>query len=265
MGREVAGSSPAVAPQKIEQTEHEKRNILASRFRSCSRHHSSSIYGLVINTTPRGRETPRISHHINRKPAANLLHAVNLAERLGRPLNTLATINFALTDCPAEEVSRRFEKLRDNHFAPWLRRCGRRENLAGPPTFVWVIENAGGCVNAHWLLHIPADRAADFLRRLPTWLERVAGAINDPDRVIDIKTAHTPKGAIKYMVKGIDPIYAPLYRIRPSEQGIVHGNRSNFSRCLGPRVRKMLQAEGKMPRTRRIGLPRTVNDAMKGT
>lgn len=100
-------------------------------------------------------------------------------------------------------------------------------------------------------------RFKDFEARLPLWLAKVAGGINS-DNAIDIKRARTPKGAAKYMVKGMDPIYAPLYRIEASEQGIVHGNRSNFSRCLGPSVRKRLQAEGNMPPTRRIGLPRHV-------
>lgn len=125
--------------------------------------------------------------------------------------------------------------------------------MAGPPTFVWVIENAGGCLNVHWLVHLPQGRIQDFETRLSLWLDRVSGPV-DSDEAIQIKRARTPKGAVKYMVKGMDPIYAPLYRIDASEQGLVHGNRSNFSRCLGPAVRKRMQAEGRMPPTRRIGL-----------
>lgn len=58
------------------------------------------------------------------------------------------------------------------------------------------------------------------------------------------------------MLKGIDPLYGEIYRIRPSDQGEVVGNRSNFSRSLGPSVKKALQAAGQMKPTRRIGLPR---------
>jgi hypothetical protein len=36
------------------------------------------------------------------------------------------------------------------------------------------------------------------------------------------------------MLKGLDPIYAPLYGVRHVPQGVVHGKRSGFSRCLGP-------------------------------
>lgn len=197
----------------------------------------------------------RRTHFINRKPAANLLHAVNVAEILGRSLNYLATINFAHTACPPEKASEVFEKLRDNYFGPWMRRCGPQGRKEPPPTFIWTMENAGGCVNAHWLVHLPDGRIEDFRKRLPIWLEKVAGDVA-PEQAIDIRKAPTPRGAVKYMIKGIDPFYAVLYGIRQSDQGEVIGNRSNFSRSLGPAVKKALQAEGKMKPTRRIGLPR---------
>lgn len=95
----------------------------------------------------------------------------------------------------------------------------------------------------------------DFKERLPAWLEKVTGGVHCPS-ALHIRTAKTPRGAVKYMVKGIDPIYAELYRIEHSDQGKVIGNRSNFSRCLGPSTRRRLQADGRMRPTRRIGLPR---------
>lgn len=198
----------------------------------------------------------RLTNWINRKPAANLLHAVNVAEILDRSLNYMVTINFAHTDCPAELVSERFEKLRDNYFGPWLRRCGPPGRKEPPPTFIWTLENSGGCLNAHWLVHLPAGRIEDFKARLPIWLGKVAGEVFALDQAIHIRKAPTPRGAVKYMIKGIDPFYAPIYGIRQSDQGEVVGNRSNFSRSLGPAVKKALQAEGKMKPTRRIGVPR---------
>ncbi|MGO7323450.1 hypothetical protein GUK30_32805 [Rhizobium leguminosarum] len=173
---------------------------------------------------------------------------------MGRGLNYFVTLNFLHTDCPPEEVSARFEKLRDNYFAPWLRRCGPPGRKEPPPTFVWALENSGGCLNAHWLVHLPAGRIEDFKARLPCWLAKVAGEV--VEGAIHIRKALTPRGAIKYMIKGIDPFYAEVYRIRPSDQGEVVGNRSNFSRSLGPSVKKALQAAGRMKPTRRIGLPR---------
>lgn len=168
------------------------------------------------------------------------------------------TINFGQTECPPEDVSAAFEKLRDNHFGPWLRRNAPKDRKEGPPTFIWSLENASGYLHAHWLVHIPTDRIQDFIRRLPLWLEKVAGQIASSEAAIHVRAAPTPRGAVKYLIKGIDPMYAPLYGIRQSDQGKVMGNRSNFSRCLGPSVRKRLQEEGSMKPTRRIGLPRKI-------
>ncbi len=208
---------------------------------------------MVEKETPSSEPAPRRSRYINRKPAANLLHAVNVAECLGRPLNTMVTFNFAHTACAAETESRKFELLRDNYFVPWLRRVRKGVAPSGPPTYIWVMENANGCPNAHWLLHIPKERLADLQAKLPQWLAAVTGTVYD-DQAIDVRAAPKPKGAAKYMTKGIDPLYAPLYRINWSDQGEIVGNRSNFSKCLRPSVRKHLQQTGQMPPTRRIGL-----------
>jgi len=199
-----------------------------------------------IETKPWGAPPPsRVSHYINRKPASNLLHAINLAATLGRPLNQFVTLNFGHTSCPEALASRQFERLRDNHFGPWLRRGG--QGPGGPPTFVWVIENGGGCLAIHWLVHIPPGRLADFKKRLPKWLTTVAGAVRCASAV-HVRHAPTPAGAGKYMVKGIDPAYAAFYRIRSVPQGAVTGKRSGFSRCLGPTVRRRLQDGGQLPK-----------------
>jgi hypothetical protein len=205
-----------------------------------------------IETRYGGWRPQRISHIINRKPGAHLLNAINLAQRIGRKLNHFVTLNFDHTDCPPEAASRQFEKLRDNYFGPWLRRDGPQPPT--PPTFVWSIENEGACA-AHWLVHIPDGRLADFKRRLPAWLNAVAGEVRCPS-AIHTRDAPTPGGAGKYMVKAIDPVYAPLYGIRHVPQGVVHGKRSGFSRCLGPSVRRRMQQAGEMPPLRKLGLPR---------
>ncbi|OWK25020.1 hypothetical protein AJ87_14755 [Rhizobium yanglingense] len=153
-------------------------------------------------------------------------------------------------------MSDRFERLRDNHFGPWLRRCAPEGRKEAPPTFVWSIENSGGCLHAHWLVYVPAGRIEDFKRRLPVWLEKVTGEVTDMDAALHVVKAHTPKGAIKYLMKGLDPFYASAYGINASDQGEVIGNRSNFSRSLGPSIKKALQAEGRMKPTRRLAVPR---------
>jgi hypothetical protein len=159
----------------------------------------------------------RISAHINRKPASNMAHAVRVADALGLRLNQLVTFNFARTACPDHLVSRQFQKLRDNHFGKWLARKGKSQPR--PPCFVWSIENSGGCLNVHWLVHIPEGRVHDFRSRLHTWLEAVSGEVACTT-AIHVRHAPAPQGAVKYMSKGIDPLYAPFFRIRHVPQGL---------------------------------------------
>jgi hypothetical protein len=196
--------------------------------------------------------TPRVSVHINRKPAGNIHHAIRLAEHLGVPLNTFVTINYALTSCQPEHVSRSFETLRRNYFTPWLRRPPARLKVAASPSaYIWVLEAAGGNVALHWLINIPPKRAADFASRLFDWLAAV-GAIVSAPCAVQIKSAPRPRGLGRYLLKGIDPVYAPFYGVNPVPQGKVSGRRSGFSRCLGPSVRARLIATGEIVRQRRF-------------
>jgi hypothetical protein len=203
-----------------------------------------------IPTTLSAPKKYRVTHHINRKPAGNLYHAVRIAEAVGTPLNTFVTINFALTDCPPLDVSDRFEALRCDHFGPWSRRPPRKlKRERDPCAYVWVLENAGGCVNLHWLVHVPADRNADFANRLLwKWLPAIGVQITDAAAVL-IEPATKPKVLAYYLLEGINPPYAGFYGVKfPSPQGSIIGKRSGFSRSLGPTVKERLRFEGQYRR-----------------
>ena len=45
-------------------------------------------------------------------------------------------------------------------------------------------------------------------------------------------------GAKRYILKGMDPHFARIWKIRPSPQGNIVGRRSGFSRSLGPAARR---------------------------
>ena len=172
---------------------------------------------------------------IRRQQATNFAPAIRLAEKLVHPLNQFVTLNFNHTACPPEAASAVFARLRDNHFGPWVRRPPRRSGLTGStPAFVWVIENTNGHTAAHWLLHVPPPRLADFTAKFPQWLHSVTGGLTCAVSSIDIRAAYRPFGARKYMLKGIDPAFADFYGIRHVPQGLVHGKRCGFSRSLGP-------------------------------
>lgn len=175
----------------------------------------------------------RRSHFIRRQQATNIKPAIRLAEKLNTPLNRFVTINFNHTDCDADAVSVAFASLRER-FTRWFRGVMRAEGIERKAAFIWVIENAGGQVAVHWLVHVPDTLLGDFSTRLSRWLEKVTGGIHCCESAINIKPAHTPLGAGKYMMKGIDPVFADFYRIRHIPQGLVYGKRCGFSQNLGP-------------------------------
>lgn len=200
---------------------------------------------MVETQTRDGGSLQRQTYFINRKPASNMAHAVRVAEQLGLPLNRMVTFNFRDTACPEELVSQRFRRLRDNYFGKWLARKGSGD--VRPAAYVWSIENSNGCINVHWLLHIPRGRLQDFQARLPDWFSAVAGQVTS-NTAIDERAAPRPQGATKYMSKGIDPGFAEFFRIRHVPQGVVHGKRAGTSKALGPGARRHLEETGQMPR-----------------
>lgn len=186
----------------------------------------------------------RTSSHINRKPAANIHHAVRIADHLGIPLNRWVTINFSLTESAGRDASFQFARLRKDYFGKWVTRPAVGSAFSPvPPTFVWAFEHGGGHLAVHWLVHVPPGRFTEFGLRLSSWVEVVAGKAVSP-RTINVKPATTPRGACKYMLKGIDPAYASFYGIDHSPQGRVDGRRSGMSRNLGPAVKRRLQELG---------------------
>jgi hypothetical protein len=178
----------------------------------------------------------RCTQHIGWRQARNFLEAIRYADKrlaqLGRPLNTFVTLNFDHTDCPPEQVSARFEKLRDNHFVRWL-----RYRRAVPAHYVWALENQGGDTHVHWVVHVPKPLRAAFDAKLPEWLTRVAGTIRCHESAIKIEPVWNLRGLARYLLKGMDSRYAPRYSVRHVPQGLVHGKRCGVSKSLGPSAR----------------------------
>ncbi|TXJ07803.1 MAG: hypothetical protein E6Q29_09655 [Alicycliphilus sp.] len=174
----------------------------------------------------------RLSHHIRRQQATNIKPAIRLAEKRETPLNHFVTINFTHLECDEATVSDVFAAIRER-FGRWLRGGSAKEKRRAA-AFVWVIENGGGHLAAHWLVHVPDSRRADFEARLLGWVSKETGVADIEGTALDVKFARTPLGAGKYMMKGIDPAFAAFYGITHVPQGQVHGKRCGFSQSLGP-------------------------------
>ncbi len=197
----------------------------------------------------------RQSDLIRQIPSRNIHLGVRLARTIGLDLNLFVTFNFSLTSCDPECADRAFAQLRTT-FRKWATRPPKtRVMLATPPTFVWVIENPNNCLNAHWLVHVPRERQAEFRRNLPKWFETAVGEVYS-DRAIKVKPVTNAEGLKAYLLKGLHPGLARMFGIRHVNQGWVFGRRAGHSKNLGPvQVKKWRDLQLFPPARRWVNYP----------
>jgi hypothetical protein len=175
----------------------------------------------------------RQSDLIGYNPSRNIHLGIRLASMIGLDLNLFVTFNIGLTACNPEFADRAFAKLRAA-FGKWANRPAKAQTMTAiPPTFVWVIENPNECLNAHWLVHVPQKRQAEFRRNLPKWLEAAMGEVYS-EKAIKVKPITSAEGLKAYLLKGLHPALARTFGIRHEYQGWVFGRRAGHSRNLGP-------------------------------
>lgn len=178
----------------------------------------------------------RISHFIKRRPAVNIHHAARYSQKIGLPLNRFVTINFDLTTCASGCASHAFRKLLTQRFAPWLRRSSDVKRSI-PPTYVWTIECGGRQTAVHWLVHVPRGIYQAFDRKLSDWLASLLDEPPEPQAIM-VKPIYNLTGLRRYLLKGVDPVWAKHLGVRHVDQGMTVGKRSGFSRNLGPAARQ---------------------------
>ena len=177
----------------------------------------------------------RISTRINRRPAVNIHHARRCATVWGFPLNTHVSLNLSQCGFSERDAVRMFRKLISERFSPWLRRNAANDNGL-TPTYVWTVEAPHGKVGSHWLLHLPGHLVPAFSRKVLSWLEGLGATVTST--AVKITKVDNPIGMGRYILKGIDPVWAKHLAVHPVPQGQVIGKRSGFSRNLGPAARK---------------------------
>jgi len=176
----------------------------------------------------------KVSEYIRHRPSRNIHHAISFANTRNLPLNRFVSINFSLTDCPAEKTDIAFRHLRE-FFTKWTSRPHKKASaLAAPPTFVYSIENQNEVLNAHWLVHVPPPRHAEFAAKLGLWLNKATGGVYDEQRAIHIQSVTSARAVGKYMLKGLHPSMAENWDIRAEYCGRVTGRRAGHSQNLGP-------------------------------
>ncbi|WP_129586393.1 hypothetical protein [Sphingomonas montana] len=212
---------------------------------------------MTMNERARRRSTSCIS----RGSAAKLHHAwrfidevnggtqsgqalAKASQMLGMSLNVFITINYGNTTSKVD----RFDELRRDRIAPWLRKCSIKLRRQIAPTYVWVRENVAGS-HVHCAIHIPVELMVEFLHLLPRWISSLENRVEGEKcrsssfapaslAVVQTKPVTKSVGLRRYFLKGIDPNWQKQYGVQAISQGIVDKRRSGYSRNLGPTARK---------------------------
>jgi hypothetical protein len=204
----------------------------------------------MVFTSPFAHQRKQ-SEYIRPRPSRNVHHAITLANVKGLPLNRFVSLNFALTDCPEKETDVAFRRVRE-FYTKWVHRPHKKARAhAAPPTFVYCIENQSGVLNAHWLVHVPMARHAEFPAKLAVWLTKATGRVYDELKAINIKSVTSARGAGKYILKGLYPSMARNWDIEAEYCGWVTGRRIGHSQNIGPVEMERMILAGQFPRPKR--------------
>lgn len=193
----------------------------------------------------------RTSTKIGQKAAQSIYYSPEQAERIGYPLNIFVTINFAQTKCPQEYETKVFSKLRRDKYNKWVTRPTKIAGQAAAPTYAYAFENSRDGlaihhandnkeqnVHVHWLVHVPKHRLHEFEAELWKWVEELCGGILEAN-AINIQHENNANNRRKYMLKGTDAMWAPIYAAVAKPQGSIVGTvRASTSRNIGPKVRR---------------------------
>lgn len=181
------------------------------------------------------------SHHIRSRAASRFFKATKFSEGQARSLNRLVTLNLSHTACPEQAASSAVAAL-IGKFSRWLRHQSRKaEGIGlpgfGPPLYGAVFEAPKGIHHVHWLVYVPPELEKLFVKTLPKWLEKTAGAVVKPSGAISIKPIKTIMALSRYCMKGVEKHHAKRCFVRPIDQGVTWGKRVMISRGLGAKAR----------------------------
>lgn len=173
--------------------------------------------------------------HVARRSAENVLHSIRFARDLNQPFNRFVTIDFSSLGIEEEAAGPLFIKLRQCVSRWW--RYERKKNPALPELFHnYCHANPAGRRHVHWLLSVPDDMTAAFDKTVEDRLLKLTqlDALGD---ALHMQKATAPGNAGKYMMKGIDPMFAGYLHIQHVDEGVVTGRRTGVSRNIGRTAR----------------------------
>lgn len=178
------------------------------------------------------------SYFIGRKAAQTLYYIDQHAARIGRPINTHITINFACTGCDPRKAVKAFAKIRQNHFAKWTQRLPLRyrheatgayafENYRDGIVYMTMEPGDPHNVHVHWAIHLPPGCLLKFEEKLLKWVARCCNGIVASNAVM---ITERPAAVLRsYLLDGCDPRWAQMYRATAEPQGLIVGGRRSGS------------------------------------
>jgi hypothetical protein len=175
----------------------------------------------LTSTSKRGRG--KTSRYISKHQGSNLIAALEFANVIGYSLNISIDISWVFFSGSVDDRRR---------FARWQQRLSKWTSRRDfPLTMIWTREvGKRGGVHTHVLLHIPPwlMESGDFQRDFRRALERAfepEGGPHDAARAINVQSAYSPEGKLRYNLKGIDPKHERELGVQASDQGVLEGKR----------------------------------------
>ena len=195
--------------------------------------------GEAIPTSASKKRTRRRkpTRYISKRQATNLIAALEFANVIGCPLNVCVDIAWVFFSGTLDDRTR---------FARWQQRLSKWTTRRDfPLTMIWTREvGKGGGVHTHVLLHIPPwlMESGDFQRDFRRALERAFEPEGGPHdaRALNVQSAYSPDGKLRYNLKGIDPRHAKEVGVA-TFQGDLEGKRVGCTENISARARKKLQ------------------------
>jgi hypothetical protein len=168
---------------------------------------------------------------ISKRQVDNFFQATNHAAHYEMPMNTTATIHWAVAGGPGGGTWRDRQKRLFINVRHWLERRGT------PWAAAWTVEagQLGKEVHTHIGFHLPSHIS---LADIETYLRGLLGDVED--RVLVVKPVGPPHyfpGWRRYMLKGLDPDLRKAYSIKAESQGMVTGKRCGVSRIIDAAAR----------------------------
>lgn len=200
------------------------------------------MYFDCIVTRAPNRQKMKPSKFINSKQVREILRAGRHAWRVERGLNYYIVINFNHDENDELKAQRNFRNIRKKCIS-WLY-YKRKNDAVSPLTDIRTWENRIENIHVNWALHVPEKYEAEFLKKIPVWIKKELGLIDDGR--YHIKKTYNVNGLLRYMLKGVDPSKGYRFEIRPLNQGKVWGRRAVASTCLGKMARKRDFSEGRV-------------------